>query len=847
MATPLLAVVATGTLLSAGSQIKAGKTAARESELTAQTQEVAATQREADRKNRLAEALATANAQAGASGIRAFEGSPLTILNQSIANEETATERDLFNTRIGALTTRARGQTAKRAGQIGAATSLLKGGAQAAQLMPEEQVAKPFQETVNIQPQTIATGQPQQLMTLSQKLDDFASFSAGKVAEKQIAQAQIQGQQAGIEQQQAGGKLELKEETFIGGISKKAFNTAAREGYLKSLDNDNIEQITGIAANNATNLAGFNDSVNSYAKSVLENVDPASRGAVELSIDSMVSRYRPKIQAAQAKQISDDANNQQAINADERGRLAQSSSFEGDQEQAGINLAIAIDSINTRTDLNDAQKSVAIREIQLEEREAFNSGELNRTYNEGGSSAAIDKLNEMEGNPPGGFTPDEWDKFVAGESKKINRRISREKKQTAEEVKAAKLAASVTRGGLFTDPDIPADPAGSSKDREDINNFYDAESQGWANLPIQEQVNLNVDFVTNTGLVPKTMVSNVNAAMRSGNVEQVALMSDFISRIQEESPASLKDTPMESRAISLQVSDAQRAGMDVEIALEQARKSAYGLTDSEKDVIRLTTQEISKKLPSSLQSAVNSDIDEGGFDTGIFSNVPDVPPMMLADYRNSFGRFMSMTGGDSDQAEKLAYDSIKSVWGVTETGGPKRFSKYAPETIYAVPGSNNHWVEDQFNEEMEGIGAEGAIIAIDKSTAREAQPSYPVFVPNKTTGILEPLRDDTGTNLTWRPEYKLTEEYQSVSAAPALAIESAKKQRGINLDKRANTIRRGIQSRVLSAEFIPADERADFMASDEGRQRVESAINNMVSIGKIDEAEAKEARNAFGI
>ena len=138
MADPLTIAMVGGTLLSAGGQIKAGKAAERESELTAQTQELAATQRETDRKGRLAEALATANAQAGASGIRAFEGSPLTILNQSIANEETATERDLFNTRIGALTTRARGQTDKRAGQIGAATSLLKGGARAAQLMPEE-------------------------------------------------------------------------------------------------------------------------------------------------------------------------------------------------------------------------------------------------------------------------------------------------------------------------------------------------------------------------------------------------------------------------------------------------------------------------------------------------------------------------------------------------------------------------------------------------------------------------------------------------------------------------------------------------------------------------------------
>lgn len=708
-------------------------------------------------------------------------------------------------------------------------------------------MAKVFREQVNIQPQTISTGQAQVQQGLGEMLDNFASQTASFAAQKTVERATVQGQQAGLEQQQAGAPLELKEETFIGGIGKKAFNQAAREGYLKSLDNDNIEAITTISAENATNLAGFNDEVNAYAKGVMENVDPASKAAVALSIDSMVSRQRPKIQAAQAKAVVDQANQDQAINATERGRLAQSSSFEGDTEQAGLNLALAIDSINNRSDLDDEQKSVAIRKVQLEEREAFNSGELSRAYDNEGAGAALDKLSEMDGNPPKGFTPDEWDKFISGEHKKINRRISREKKQTKEELEAAKLAASVTRGSLFTDPDIPADPAGSSQDRKDINNFYDAESQEWANLPPQEQIDLNVGFVNDTGLVPKQMISNVNASMRSGNPEQVALMTDYMSRIQEETPGSLKDIPEESRAIALQVSDAQRAGMDVDAALEQARKNAFGLTDSERDVIRTTTQEVSKALPGALQDAVDLDVDDGGFDTGVFSRVPDVPPMMLADYRNSFGRFMEMTGGNSEQSQKLAFQSAKSVWGVTETGGPKRFSKYAPETIYAVNGSNNNWIEEQFNSEMEVLGAEGAVLAIDKSTARETQPSYPVFVPNGETGILEPLRVEGQDNVTWRPDYKQTDEYQKLAGAPTLEIANAKRQREIDLTKRANVIANGVNARVLSREFIPANERADFLKSEQGKQFIGEAIVGMVQSGKIDLVEARQAFKGFNV
>ena len=134
MADPITIAMVGSTLLSAGSKIKAGRTASKEAELSAQTAELGATQRESDRKERLASALATANAQAGASGIAAFEGSPLTILQESIKAEETATERDMFNTRISALTTRARGKSAQGTARIGAVSTLLKGGAQAAQL-----------------------------------------------------------------------------------------------------------------------------------------------------------------------------------------------------------------------------------------------------------------------------------------------------------------------------------------------------------------------------------------------------------------------------------------------------------------------------------------------------------------------------------------------------------------------------------------------------------------------------------------------------------------------------------------------------------------------------------------
>lgn len=93
------------------SQQKAqGDIALGESKVQAEQEELGAVQREADRKERLAIALASQNAAAGAGGIAAFEGSPLTVLREDVRREEQATQRDIFSTQLSSLTARSRGK-----------------------------------------------------------------------------------------------------------------------------------------------------------------------------------------------------------------------------------------------------------------------------------------------------------------------------------------------------------------------------------------------------------------------------------------------------------------------------------------------------------------------------------------------------------------------------------------------------------------------------------------------------------------------------------------------------------------------------------------------------------------
>lgn len=100
-------------------EVEQGKIQRREAETAALAEEAAGVSREADRKARLAQALASQNAASGASGIAAFEGSPLTIMKADVAKAGEATERDVFQTRLAARTLRARGKIAQKQATTG--------------------------------------------------------------------------------------------------------------------------------------------------------------------------------------------------------------------------------------------------------------------------------------------------------------------------------------------------------------------------------------------------------------------------------------------------------------------------------------------------------------------------------------------------------------------------------------------------------------------------------------------------------------------------------------------------------------------------------------------------------
>ena len=115
-------------LLQLGAGLTASKIAKQQGKLETRQIRLNALSREADRKDALAKAMASANARSGTKGIAAFEGSPLAILNNMERQEADTSQRDQYMTDLAATTAKYKGKQSALGYQSQASTALMNSG-----------------------------------------------------------------------------------------------------------------------------------------------------------------------------------------------------------------------------------------------------------------------------------------------------------------------------------------------------------------------------------------------------------------------------------------------------------------------------------------------------------------------------------------------------------------------------------------------------------------------------------------------------------------------------------------------------------------------------------------------
>jgi hypothetical protein len=262
------------------------------------------------------------------------------------------------------------------------------------------------------------------------------------------------------------------------------------------------------------------------------------------------------------------------------------------------------------------------------------------------------------------------------------------------------------------------------------------------------------------------------------------VFSSLINNIAKDPKSAniLRDVPDESRSMAKQISDSVTSGIDLETSVAIARKNTYGLTEADKERIRLETNALRSEMTNILEDKVDDEFDPSFIP--FFGEEPDVNPPLQADFNVAFDKFMILTDGDSEQAATLAFDSIKKVWGATSIGGGKRFMKYSPEVFYSVQGVDDDWMEDQYNADMKSlkIKPKDTILATDFETTNSNNPTWPIMTTDDE-GRLTPLFDENGVMLRWQPDFSQTREFTKLRGMPA-----EKTKKAVELRQRLDTL-----------------------------------------------------------
>jgi hypothetical protein len=687
---------------------------------------------------------------------------------------------------------------------------------------------KRFQETVNLQPGIVSSGAAQGMASLSQRLQEFKQLGAGVAqmgfearAEKEIQKGVEQAE--AVEQRDEKGKLkqpEFQESGLFDRHKTQAYNETLGAAYQASLNNDNREKLKELYLKNESNVLAFNDSAKKYFQGVVAEVDPYIRADVAADLEQGISLYREKVQTNQFKKdelIAVTEIEKDAMNAK---NTALKHTRNKDNKLAAYEIGkldAELQKLVDRGKLTEGQAEVQKRNFLREVDDQTFLGNVDIIANED-LKKAMAFVDSKADKTPGRHTPDEWRRTIIEAQENINRKFRRNKEERSSKIKKFTEEQYLSLGKRIYDGEIIADPQGKF-DKRGVDAYYKVKNEEWNQLEPAEQYKQRLDYVKRCSVMPSQLKRAIGASMRDGNESQVLAYSMFIEDLAETPNAQpiLSDISRESRAIGQMVYDLYDNGVDLDKAVETARRNVSPKTESEKVRIADEIKTYRKKYDNWLKKEMDTDpqFDPWGGLVGLFKAEPKLSANMLADYTVNFETFMQDTGGNVEQSKKLAYSALKNVWATTTIGG-KRLQKYGPESFYAVTTEeNNDWMTDQFNKEMKAAGynPKKLQLTVNREDLRSSEMKWDVEFFN-------PKTSKTSVLFKWRPDYKLSDAYKKTAMKNVKLSTTAKKmQQRYKQIKNLEDI--GLKEEKLYQEFL--QERITFKEYDEATETLRQA------------------------
>lgn len=706
-----------------------------------------------------------------------------------------------------------------------------------------------YNEQVNIQ-EVNPSGLSQVAQSHAANIRQFAESltnTAGKFAGLYANKLQTDAKSDAEKDMTKGGVPEFRGGK---GIGAQTYDGLMRESYAHSILADAVTDFN-VLENESTSLADYSAKRESIFSALNKTIDGETLKAVMPKIQEMDQKVSLRLQDKELKLNKSNAQSDLLNAADVYNKDILRAFERGDPDEvarlsplfhSAVEQLKASDPFTYNNEWESKTKTEAAK--------GWSNQNVYREIDQAtakGLDAGFAKLNELASKTPAGYTPEEWDGVLSKKVTELNamereqRRLAKENAKAFEQQSLENRGQEILANGYTLDPYRTDEEA--KNDVKAYNAFYEKNYNTFLNLSPVDRVNANAALINRSGVIPSRVESNFNKAVAAGSTDAVVEQAELYARIQQETPQANQQLPAETRAILEIVNATREAGGDTEEAIKAARKFSYGMSQSEKDAIKLSSADYTKENGKELFKGLNNSLKDDFDSAMIFNNAPDAPDAMKAEYRNSFESKMALTGGNAELAQKLAYQDLKKVWGVTDVGGERRMMKFAPEAVYGVHGADNSWIKEQFETETTAAGLQGAVLSVNPHTVmRQGRPVYDVMAVNPKTGILDVVTEvDKSGKLVkkqWIPDYTMTEEYKIANNKPGddgkilTAIENRKRKLEYEFTKGV----KDVQSRGNVSQG-----GAD-LSTIEG---INTAIQNSIVLGKASEGDRERLTQYF--
>lgn len=628
------------------------------------------------------------------------------------------------------------------------------------------------------------------LQAFGQQTDQLAGAIGAKIGQKEAQEVEYTKNEEGITQAPEYRKTGVIDGLLTGGARNKTYNATVRDGYLASLENDLRANLSEIEQTNRDSLTTYNEEVEGLINGVLQGVDPESRPAVQQFLDTQVTNARIRIQGRTLETNREQANasRREAINTagDQSATLAR----EGDMQGSADALRDAFANIDGMVETGDLDSDQATEMKRSLEREATEQGfrfRIDAQADEEGIDAAMADLESMRNTVPRGWTPDEWDTFVASAQADLNAKAARLSMsnartsiETSREISNLRIQARtgtgepsdiITRTEELFDQGLIPESMRTSIITDVIQQQQEMQSDAEAIMRVnnrlagnpeqvvsQQDVDLAwdtqiapvlatvdpelrnatiEDFVDNTKIIPTQVKTRITSGLNSMDPALVAEAAGLMDRL--DSVRGIEDTPFSpnERAFAETVV-ALSANMDPQEAVNLARRN----TDPN-DSARV---EMRQQILDDEEYNYASKMEDGFNPWFAASRVDSINQgRMTQEYQNLFDEHFK-AGMNESQAHNKAIQIMQRNWGESSVTGRTRAMKYPPEWFYSVAGKADY-IGEQLLADVAGEGniwgeditLNNIYLVADQYTSRTAstgRPQYIVQVMTEQYGLV---------------------------------------------------------------------------------------------------------------